>query len=169
MSLTRNNLARKTIGSRRKNSRRGNKATAKILRCGPGELLTLGYDARFVVGSCGRYGSGHAWVEYFQDGKCYLVESLAGRVGTLPRLSTVTYLPQFSVSWGGTVIRYFSHAKPESPLGVRIVAPLVPEYPIFWAWVGIASSYRLPKLPWTLLRRNLFRRELWLQPRARRR
>jgi hypothetical protein len=49
---------------------------------------------------------------------------------------------------------------------VRIVAPLVPEYLIFWAWVWIASSYRLPKLLWTLLRRNLFRRELWLQPRS---
>jgi predicted transglutaminase-like cysteine proteinase len=31
------------------------------------QLLNLGYDARFVVGSSGRYGDGHAWVEYFED------------------------------------------------------------------------------------------------------
>ncbi len=89
------------------------------------QLLSLGYDARFVVGSCGRYGSGHAWIEYFHDGKCYLVESLASRVGTFPRLSTVRYLPQFSVSWDGKMVRYFSHTKPSSSLRVSVVAPLV--------------------------------------------
>ncbi len=133
------------------------------------QLLSLGYEARFVVGSCGKYGSGHAWVEYFQDGKCYLVESLASRVGTLPRLSTVGYLPQFSVSWDGKIVKYFSHAKPDRPLGVRAVAPLVPDYIVFWTWFWVANSYRLPKLLWKVLRRNLFRRELWLQRKTRQR
>jgi hypothetical protein len=35
------------------------------------QLLNMGYDARFIGGSCGRFGEGHAWVEYFQDGKCF--------------------------------------------------------------------------------------------------
>src|ERR1700719_1638512 len=52
------------------------------------KLLSMGYDARFVAGRSGRFGSGPAWVEYFENGKCYLVESLATRVATFPRLST---------------------------------------------------------------------------------
>jgi hypothetical protein len=79
------------------------------------QLLLMGYDARFVVGSSGRYGIGHAWVQYFQDGKCYLVESLLSRIGDrIPRLSTVRYDPKLSVSWDGKTLRYFSHKKPES-------------------------------------------------------
>ena len=127
------------------------------------QLLSLGYDARFVVGSCGRYGSGHAWVEYFQDGTCYLVESLASRVGTLPRLSTVEYVPRFSASWNGKTVRYFSHTKPHTSLTARVVMPLIADYLIFWTWFWVANSYRLPQLLWKFLRRNIFRRELWLQ------
>jgi predicted transglutaminase-like cysteine proteinase len=40
------------------------------------QLLSMGYDARFVGGSAGRYGDGHAWVEYFEDGKCFVLEPL---------------------------------------------------------------------------------------------
>jgi Bacterial transglutaminase-like cysteine proteinase BTLCP len=59
------------------------------------QLLSMGYDARFVGGSCGRYGTGHAWVEYFKDGKCFLLEPLYRLVGdTLPRLSTIKYSPK---------------------------------------------------------------------------
>ena len=36
------------------------------------QLVAMGYDARFVAGRSGRYGAGHAWVEFFQDGDCYL-------------------------------------------------------------------------------------------------
>ena len=43
-------------------------------------LLNMGYDARFIGGSAGRYGEGHAWVEYFQEGKCFLLEPLYSRV-----------------------------------------------------------------------------------------
>jgi len=32
------------------------------------QLLSMGYDARFIGGASGRYGEGHAWVEFFQDG-----------------------------------------------------------------------------------------------------
>ena len=46
------------------------------------QLLALGYDARFVGGFSGRYGDGHAWVEYFSDGKCFLVEPQYCAVGT---------------------------------------------------------------------------------------
>jgi transglutaminase superfamily protein len=131
------------------------------------QLLGLGYDARFVIGSCGRYGDGHAWVEYFQDGKCYLLESLASRAWTLPRLSTIRYSPKISVSWDGKTIRYFSHRKPASPLGARLVIPLVADYIIFWAFFWVANFFRIPQAVWKFLRRDVFRRELWLQRRTR--
>jgi hypothetical protein len=93
------------------------------------QLLDLGYDARFVGGQCGRFGHGHAWIEYFQEGKCYLVEPLRSRIlATLPRLSTITYVPKLSVSWDGKTLRYFSHKKPTSKLGMRQLVPLLVDY-----------------------------------------
>jgi transglutaminase superfamily protein len=132
------------------------------------QLLSLGYDARFVGGSCGRYGHGHAWVEYFQDGKCYLVESLRSRVASvMPRLSTIRYVPKLSVSWDGKTLRYFSHKKPGLPLGARLLAPLLADYIVFWAYFWLLNFYRLPHYAWKILRRNFLRRELWLQPKKR--
>ena len=66
------------------------------------QLLSMGYDARFVSGSCGRYGEGHAWVEYFGDGKCFLItpELHSGWGDRLPRLSTLRYKPKLSVALG---------------------------------------------------------------------
>jgi len=127
------------------------------------QLLSLGYDARFVIGSGSRYGDGHAWVEYFEQGKCFLVESLASRVATIPRLSIARYSPKLSVSWDGKTLTYFQHRKLDSSLSVRRVVCLLPEYLIFWAWYWVANSYRLPQAAWRLLRRNFLRRELWLQ------
>jgi hypothetical protein len=125
------------------------------------QLLSLGYDARFVVGTCGWYRAGHAWVEYFEDGKCYLLEPLANRLAAIPRLSTVRYVPKFSVSWDGKTIRYFSHTKPSTPPTLRIVAPLLPGYMIFWTFLLVSNTLRLPQALWKLLRRGIFRRELW--------
>jgi hypothetical protein len=94
------------------------------------QLLSMGYDARFIGGSCGRYGEGHAWVEYCQNGKWYLVEPLWNRVGnTLPRLSVFRYAPKLSVSWDGKTLRYFSHKKPEDRVAWQKLAPLVGNIP----------------------------------------
>src|SRR5260370_30691831 len=66
------------------------------------QFLALGYDARFIVGRCARYGDGHAWVEFFKDGKCLLVEPQPGIVGgQIPRLSTLRYHPIMSAAWDG--------------------------------------------------------------------
>jgi hypothetical protein len=126
------------------------------------QLLNLGYDARFIGGSCGRYGEGHAWVEYFHDGKCYLLEPLYCRIGiAVPRLSTLRYVPNLSVSWDGKTLRYFSHKKPESRLGWRTLIPLVMEYLLFWARFWFVNFFRLPTFAWNFLRQRLFKRELW--------
>jgi len=128
------------------------------------QLLNLGYDARFVGGACGRYGGGHAWVEYFENGKCYLVEPLrSGIVSTMPRLSTIRYLPKLSVSWDGKTLRYFAHKKPDRALGMGLSVRLVADYLIFWTYFWLVNFFRLPQFVWKMLRRNLLRRELWLQ------
>ena len=132
------------------------------------QLMNMGYDARFIGGSCGRYGDGHAWVEYFRDGKCYLLEPQYCRVGnSVPRLSTFKYVPKLSVSWDGKTLRYFAHKKPEFHAGWRMLAPLVAEYLAFWTWFWFVNFFRLPQVAWTFLRRRLLRRELWLQRRNR--
>ena len=126
------------------------------------QLLSMGYDARFIGGSAGRYGSGHAWVEYFQNGKCFLFEPLCCRLGyTIPRLLTLRYDPRISVSWDGKTPRYFSHKKPDSRVGWRILGPLIPEYLVFWASFWTLNIFRVPQILWNALRRNVFKRENW--------
>jgi hypothetical protein len=128
------------------------------------QLLSMGYDARFIGGSSGRYGEGHAWVEYFQSGKWFLLEPSFCKIGdAMPRLSTLRYEPKLSVSWDGKTLKYFSHKKPESNLGWPALAPLVAEYAIFWAWFWLRNFYRIPMIVWKILRRRLFSRELWLR------
>jgi hypothetical protein len=41
-------------------------------------------------------------------------------------------------------------------------APLVAEYLVFWSWFWLVNFFRPPRVAWTILRRNVFRRELWL-------
>jgi hypothetical protein len=131
------------------------------------QLLSLGYDARFVGGSYGLYGRGHAWVEYFQEGKCYIVEPLRSRiVSTMPRLSTIRYVPKLSVSWDGRTLRYFSHKKPGLPLGANLRMSLLVDYLIFWGYFWLLNFYRLPRYAWRILHSDVFRRELWWQRKA---
>jgi len=126
------------------------------------QLLGMGYDARFIGGSSGRYGAGHAWVEYVQEGKWYLLEPQRARVGeSMPRLSTFNYQPKVSVSWDGKTLRYFAHKKPNSKVAWRVLTPLIWEYLRFWSWFWVRNSYRIPLIPWNILRRSLFRRGQW--------
>ncbi len=128
------------------------------------QLLELGYDARFIGGSCGRYGQGHAWVEYFEDGKCFLVEPLFRKIGiTMPGLSTLRYAPKVSVSWDGKTLRYFAHKDKKSLSNWRVLAPLTWEYLLFWSVFWVSNFYRLPQVVWRTLQRTLFKRNLWFQ------
>jgi Bacterial transglutaminase-like cysteine proteinase BTLCP len=119
------------------------------------QLLSLGYDARFVGGKAGRYGVGHAWVTYFQDGKCFLVEPMLRSVGeTFPRLSTIKYKPQYSVAWDGQSLSYYAHQ--DRPIHLRFwskTLPLVAEWAIFWTWVWLLLLLRLYRLPLFLFRK----------------
>ena len=143
---------------------RGKRATVRTSRFGlGGSCSTWDTDARFIGGSAGRYGDGHAWVEYFQDGKWFLLEPLFCRFGyTMPRLSTLRYEPRISVSWDGKTLRYFSDKKPATRVGWPILALLIPEYLVFWTCFWVLNVFRLPLIAWNILRKNVFRRELWV-------
>jgi len=110
------------------------------------QFLSLGYDARFVGGEAGRYGAGHAWVTFFQDGKCFLVEPMLRGAGeTFPRLSTVKYKPQYSVAWDGRSLSYYEHRN--LPIHLRFwseTLPLAVEWMFFWTWVWLRLLLRLP-------------------------
>lgn len=116
------------------------------------QLLSMGYDARFVGGSCGRYGEGHAWVEYFRDGKCFLIEPQLRTVGDrIPRLSTLRYKPKLSVALHEGALKYFVHRDRSFSPSWRLLMPLVWEWLGFWAWFWLRLIPRLP----------LFARNLW--------
>jgi hypothetical protein len=97
------------------------------------QLLAMGYDARFVVGESGRYGSGHAWVTYTENRRTYLVEALAAwATPKLPRLSTVRYQPGISVTWDGKRILYYEHEKRTYDPSFREVITLLIEWVPWW-------------------------------------
>lgn len=117
------------------------------------QLVAMGYDARFVAGRSGRYGAGHAWVEFFQDGDCYLLEpQLRGLGLRMPRLGTLRYHPRFSVSWEGKNLSYYQHER-ERPSSMSLWAAvrLFPEYLSIWIRFWLRVLVRLPRLLWRLL------------------
>ena len=120
------------------------------------QFLSLGYDARVVFGRFGRFGTGHAWVEYFENNKCYLVEPQRRMLGeSMPRLSTLVYTPQFSAAWDGEKLSYYAHKESQRSLNwVRFPG-------LFFEWVVIWGRFWLKLLPRSpRIARNLFRRLL---------
>ncbi len=108
------------------------------------QMLHLNYPARFVLGTAGRYGAGHAWVSFQRDGHTFLLEALSWPVGLkLPRLSFVRYKPKFSISWDGEKISYFEHEDRKIAWTFRLAAQLVGEWLIFWTSFWIIG---VPKL-----------------------
>jgi hypothetical protein len=120
------------------------------------QLLSMGYQARYVIGSAGRYGGGHAWVTIEKGGKHYIVEPLAWFAGeTLPRLSMISYVPEGSVGWDGKRLHYFIHEKPECGVPVLQFALLVGEWMLFWVWFWLRFLCRVSLLPFLAMRRFL--------------
>ncbi len=109
------------------------------------QFLAMGYDARLVLGTHGRYGIGHAWVSYQKDGKSYLVEPQLRVVGIkFPRLSTLRYQPKFSVAWNGEKLSFYSHQKSHTIPGFVVLAGLLPEWLWIWGRFALRVAYRIP-------------------------
>jgi len=110
------------------------------------QLLSMGLDARVVFGRHGRYGIGHAWVMFFQDDKCFLVEPQARGLGLrLPRLSTLHYEPKFSVAWNGEALKYYAHKdRSVHHLPWKLLISLTPEWTSIWGRFWLRVAVRLP-------------------------
>ena len=99
------------------------------------QMLTMGYEARFVGGSAGRYGVGHAWVTFRDGGRTFLLEPLLAAAGeTMPRLKTLRYQPAVSVEWDGQKLRYFEHEGRAYDPPLLTVLALLPEWVAFWCY-----------------------------------
>jgi hypothetical protein len=97
------------------------------------QLIHMNYPARFVLGTAGRYGEGHAWVTFERDGKPFLLEPLSSFVGLkLPRLSVIQYKPKFSMAWDGENISFFVHADRKLDASPIRMGVLVLEWLAFW-------------------------------------
>lgn len=109
------------------------------------QLLMTEYDARVVFGKHGRYGIGHAWVT-FQGNRCFLIEPQAATLGLkLPRLSTLGYEPEFSVTWNGQVLRYYAHkSDTEFRAPLKLAIRLLPEWLNIWSRFWLKFAVRFP-------------------------
>jgi hypothetical protein len=102
-------------------------------------------EGRFVTGRSGRYGEGHAWVQFAKDRRHFLVDPTTARLGnTMPRLSTLRYQPRFSVAWDGKQFSYYSHeARKSTPPVLQLIA-LIPDWLIFWGSAWLMALVLLP-------------------------
>jgi Bacterial transglutaminase-like cysteine proteinase BTLCP len=109
------------------------------------QFLDMGYNARLVLGRHGRYRTGHAWVSFQQNGKCYLVEPQLSVVGEkFPRLSTLRYHPEFSVCWSDEKLTFYSHNKIRRLPSFAVLISLVPEWLRIWGGLVLRVAYRIP-------------------------
>ena len=110
------------------------------------QLAHMNYPARFVVGTAGRYGGGHAWVTFQKDGKTFLLEPLNSPGGMkTPRLSTLRYHPKFSISWDGKTISYYSHVDEHFSGAPRGLGRLIAEWLFIWTAVWVRLIAKLLK------------------------
>jgi hypothetical protein len=109
------------------------------------QLQSLGFRTRFVGGKNGRYGDGHAWVTFEQDGKTFLLEPQASSLGPrLPRLSTLGYKPDVSVEWDGEKAHFYLHKDRKFIPSAGQLPALVMEWIYFYARIIIRASYLIP-------------------------
>jgi hypothetical protein len=114
------------------------------------QLVELGYDTRFFLGRCTRYGIGHAWVTFHRNGEYFLLEPQLWFLGEkMPELSTVRYEPEFSVAWDGERAHWFKHKHLKFKPDARV--PM-----LFVEWLRIWGKFwirALPRIPLMIIKR----------------
>lgn len=124
------------------------------------QLLNMHKDARIVFGITGARPTGHAWVQYCERDRCFLVDPTLWPLGLrIPRFTTLFYVPRYSVSWDGSKLRYFHHREQESNLNFMRNIGLLPEW--LWIWSRFWIRGLFFNLPLRLCRaiyRQVFRR-----------
>lgn len=118
------------------------------------QLVRLGFDVRFVIGTAGFSRNGHAWVTFRKDGEDFLLEPLASKRRRITRLGALMHYPRVSVAWDGDRLRYFEHKEREfSPSILDIIGILLEWLPRV-LWTMLVSLAMLPKTLWRLARRK---------------
>jgi hypothetical protein len=118
------------------------------------QLLSMGYHSRLVLGRCTRYGIGHAWVTFEKEGEHFLFEPQRWFLGERqPTLSTLRYIPEFSVSWDGTRAHWFQHKQPVFRAS-HVLPRLLMEWTLIWGKFWIRTLPRLPLAFYRRLRRR---------------
>jgi hypothetical protein len=116
------------------------------------QLLSMGYNARFVAGRKGMHG--HAWVTYERDGKHFIVEPMFWFLGdSFPRLSTVRYHPRFSVAWDGEKISFYAHKDLSKNLKLRQVPILLLDWLVAWTYFWTRHILHIPRFLFFRVRR----------------
>ena len=110
------------------------------------QLVEMGIsNARFVTGRVGRFSAGHAWVTFEQDGRTFILDPTKAILGkTLPRLSTLSYVPRFSVRCDEGKLVFYEHKTKPRDLKLRAGFKLFPEWLIFWGWFWLRFFWRVP-------------------------
>lgn len=103
------------------------------------QLVHLGYECRFVGGSAGFYGAGHAWLTVQIDGRPFLLEPQARRSKRLARLAVSGYSPVFSVEWSGAGPKFFEHEPTKRYQRIGPYLKLGPE----WVWYRFRQIVRI--------------------------
>ena len=121
------------------------------------QVISLNYPARFVVGSCGRYGAGHAWITLDDQGRTFILEQLASFYGPrMARLKTRHYEPDISVSWDGAKPHFYKHEKlkfvPPPAMIPQLVAELLYLDSLPFLRLLAALPVGLPRLVYRKLR-----------------
>lgn len=111
------------------------------------QFLSMGYDARFVVGR--KRHRGHAWMTFERDSKYYLVEPQYWILGNaFPRLSTIQFHPEFSVAWDGEKITFYAHRDLAGNLKLWQTPILVLDWLIGWGYFSVRVFLNIPRIVW---------------------
>lgn len=110
------------------------------------QLLAMGFDARLVLGRCGRGDrANHAWVTFSDLQAHYLFEPTSRRRRKLSRLEVLLYEPSQSVSLREGELVWHDH----EPREHRWTAP---ELFAVFARIPVLLFFYLLRLPWRLVK-----------------
>jgi hypothetical protein len=121
------------------------------------QLVDLGFECRFVGGSSGFYGEGHAWITVVIAGKQYLLEPQLRRSEKFPRLSVAAYQPAFSVEWDGSKPKFYEHRRTKPFPNTSTYVALAPEWLAFHLKRVVRLLAVILALPVLVVRRVLRR------------
>jgi hypothetical protein len=125
------------------------------------QLLAMGYRARFVAGRYGRFGEGHAWVTFEEEGQHFIADPrFRFWKRPLPRLQVLWFHPIYSAEWTEEKIIFYSHKEEKKwKLPLKRLCSLSLEWFWFWAYTWIKVLFLSPRIAAGFIRSKVRRRE----------